>query len=58
MLTIREELTYLTYLNVYYHVYQEVRKAKWRHIKDVAVKTMQEGAMSEQDFIDEAKTMK
>ena len=37
---------------------QEVRKAKWQDRIEVAVKTMQQGAMSEEDFIDEAQTMK
>ncbi|RWS30532.1 Tyrosine-protein kinase Btk29A-like protein [Leptotrombidium deliense] len=34
-----------------------VRKGKWKEIVDVAVKLMKEGTMSEQEFIEEAKTM-
>ncbi|CAG9762218.1 unnamed protein product [Ceutorhynchus assimilis] len=34
-----------------------VRRGKWRGTKDVAVKMMKEGTMSEDDFIEEAKVM-
>ncbi|XP_026326374.1 tyrosine-protein kinase Btk29A isoform X2 [Hyposmocoma kahamanoa] len=34
-----------------------VRRGKWRGNKDIAVKMMKEGTMSEDDFIDEAKVM-
>jgi len=36
---------------------QEVTKGVYKHEYEVAVKTMREGAMSEDDFIDEAKVM-
>ncbi|CAH1776538.1 unnamed protein product [Owenia fusiformis] len=35
-----------------------VKRGKWRKNKSVAVKMMQQGMMNEDDFIDEAKTMK
>ncbi|OQR80376.1 tyrosine-protein kinase Btk29A-like, partial [Tropilaelaps mercedesae] len=34
-----------------------VRRGRWRQSKDVAVKMMKEGTMSEDDFIEEAKVM-
>ncbi|XP_003741153.1 tyrosine-protein kinase Btk29A [Galendromus occidentalis] len=34
-----------------------VRRGRWRQTKDVAVKMMKEGTMSEDDFIEEAKVM-
>ncbi|CAG7717608.1 unnamed protein product [Allacma fusca] len=34
-----------------------VRRGKWRGCRDVAVKMMKEGTMSEDDFIEEAKVM-
>lgn len=34
-----------------------VRKGKWKGTRDVAVKMMKEGTMSEDDFIEEAKVM-
>jgi len=36
---------------------QEVTKGIYKHDHEVAVKTMKEGTMSEDDFIDEAKVM-
>ena len=36
---------------------QTVREGRWRQSIAVAVKMMKEGAMSEDDFIDEAKVM-
>ena len=38
-------------------VKQTVREGRWRQSIPVAVKMMKEGAMSEDDFIDEAKVM-
>ena len=35
-----------------------VRKGKWKGTRDVAVKMMKEGTMSEDDFIEEAKVIK
>ena len=34
-----------------------VRKGKWKGTRDVAVKMMKEGTMSEDDFIEEAKVI-
>ena len=34
-----------------------VRKGKWKGTRDVAVKMMKEGTMSEDDFIEEAKVV-
>lgn len=37
---------------------QSVHRAYWKRSHQVAVKLMREGTMSEENFIDEAKTMK
>ena len=42
---------------VFVFVIQSVREGKWRGTISVAVKMMKEGAMSEDDFINEAKVM-
>ena len=38
-------------------MWQVVRHAKFRNRQDVAVKEMNDGAMCEEDFIEEARTM-
>ena len=37
---------------------QRVVAGKWRDKVDVAIKMMKDGAMNEEDFIEEAKVMK